>query len=207
MPEQISYARSGEPIFSIDGTYLHSRYDPRTEAERYIESLPLGDHHRVFVVIEPGFGYLCAAIKKKIPRARVLAAHCTAFFKSVDLPGCGADAEWFPGDAIAFNAFLELNIHDCEATFVKVIDWKPSIRLFGDMALSLISDAAVFLKRSSANARTVARFGPKWVRNAFRFASRVNSELRIRTGSSPIAVTASGPSLEGCIPTLRRAQG
>lgn len=207
MTERISYARSGDPIVSVDGAFLHSRYDPRAEADRYVEALALGENADVFLLIEPGLGYLASAIRKKRPSAKILAARCSAFYAGSRGPlDCSADGEWFPDGECAFETFLEKNISDHEAPSVKVVEWKASIGAYGPAALELVSAASVFLKRAAANARTVAQFGRKWFRNAVNLASNATSALAASRGSGPVAVVAAGPSLEDCIPELLGAK-
>lgn len=208
MTEHISYARSGEPIVSLEETCLHSRYDPRAEALRYISSLSIDDRKSVFLFLEPGLGYACAALRSLKPECRILVAHCSLFYKA-DSNGeriFKTEHEWFPDGAVTFEKFLESHILDQESEFVKIIDWKPSIKAYGSSVLALASIAASFLKRASANARTVAKFGAKWFRNAVFMASRISTELTPIHGDAPIAVAASGPGLEESLGALKTAQ-
>ncbi|MFA6508033.1 MAG: 6-hydroxymethylpterin diphosphokinase MptE-like protein [Treponemataceae bacterium] len=208
MSEVISFARSGEPIVSLDGIYLHSRYNPRLEADRYVDSLHIEERKETLIVLEPGLGYLCASLNKKKPIARILVAHCSLFYKFEGRHSIKYQAadEWFPDGILSFEKFLEQNILDAEAEFVKIVEWKPAIGAYGKDVYLLASIAASFLKRASANARTIAQFGTKWFRNALFNASRISTELRIKVGTCPIAVVASGPSLEANVEKLRSSK-
>jgi hypothetical protein len=207
MPELFSTARNGEPIVSANGVHLHSRYDPGSEAERFVDAL--GDQSPyVFLLIEPGFGYLAVALRKRYPRSKILAAHCSPFFSDVMIrpQAYAVEGEWHPTGKISFNRFLEEHIADYEAHSVRILEWKPSIGAYGASALELVSAAAVFLKRAAANHRTTVGFGKKWVRNAFSFGSNVKESALAVPGTGPVAVAASGPGLEDGIDAIRDAQ-
>ena len=208
MSESISHARNGDPIVSVNGIFLHSRYDPANEAARFVEALSVGKEVGIFLLIEPGLGYLARALREKHPEARILVARCSTFFGSPEARSRGADndGEWLPDGSCSFGAFLERHISDHEARAVKVVEWKASVGAYGSEALALVSAAAVFLKRAAANARTVASFGRAWFRNAVDLASYSTTMLSILPGDWPVAVVAAGPSLEACLPELRAAQ-
>ncbi len=208
MPESILLARSGDPTVSVDGAFMHSRYDPRSEAVRYAAAIQLPPETKIVICIEPGLGYLCEAIRLRRPEIRILSVHCSRFYsefeKSTDRKD--SDGTWFPGNGIELESFLENWIADSEAESVRMVDWKPAFAAYGKRITALASEIAGFLKRASANATTVAHFGKRWVRNAFSLASRTTYGLRIETGTSPVVVAASGPSLETAFPSIRAAQ-
>lgn len=209
MTETLSTARSGEPIVLIGGVPLHSRYAPALEAERYIDTQNISPRFSFFLLLEPGLGYLVAALRKKRPDAVVLSLHFSDFYDSeaaLRAATSRPDAAWSPGCGIGIETFLETHISDFEAGSVKIIDWKPAFSAYGRQAAEIAAAAAGFIKRANANARTSAHFGRRWVRNAIKNAAEAKGAFCAERGDAPVLVAASGPGLEKCLEAILIAQ-
>ena len=111
---------------------LHSRYNPRAEADRYINSLSLNDRIRYgkirfFILIEPGLGYIIAPLKKTAPNAKIISLHAgkLPMDKSAVLLAekpASPDSEWYPEMGISIQEFLEKEIPDSEAAEIKMLE-------------------------------------------------------------------------------------
>jgi hypothetical protein len=179
---------------------LHSRYNPQGEAEKYLDALRLGGEIEYFILIEPGLGYLAAALKKRRPQAKIIALHIDQAFKAAaaaepDIPA------WFPGEG-GLQGFLEANIPDQEARFIRIIEWRPSLRVYGEKYLGLLSETAEFIKRIDANTRTLRGFGRRWFKNFLKNLGVLNFIGICRPFQGPLVITGSGPSLEEAIPLI-----
>jgi hypothetical protein len=185
---------------------LHSRYNPRGEAERYVNSLTLKEGIGFFILIEPGLGYLVPPLRKKNPSARIIALHCAK-------PGCSGEAEnspdssWYPESGRMLQNFLETEIPDVKAGAVRIIEWRPGLAAFGEVYLRLIEETAEFIKRADANARTAGEFGRRWFRNFFRNLDLLREILVPSPLSLPLVVAGAGPGLEDAVPLLREGLG
>ena len=176
---------------------LHSRYHPQAEAERYVTALELKPGVDYFIVIEPGLGYLVHALKKEHPESKAVVLHSDSCFRTSQealLP------TWYPDSAISVQEFLENEIP--ETASVHIIEWKPSVRVFGDSCLTLVRESAAFIKRAAASRRTGAAFGRKWLRNFFRNLTLLRDTVLYRAMEMPIVITGSGPSLESALPQI-----
>ena len=211
---------------------LHSRYNPEGEAERYIDSLSINDKIndkiRFFILIEPGLGYIVPPLKRKAPHAKVIALHAekpsqepTVKLPTVKLPKVAADSEWFPETGLSIQEFLEAEIPDSQASEIRLLEWRPALNVYGHLYRILVEEAAAFIKRSDANARTTKAFGSRWFKNFFKNlsiiktaispASPVNNNLstdnlsadNLSAISLPLLVTGAGPGLEDAIPILK----
>lgn len=179
---------------------LHSGYNPRGEAERYIASLDLGVNTRHFILIEPGLGYIIAPLRKKAPGAHVVVLHagelhCTAA-EGPPVP------EWRPGSGSGIQEFLESEIPDSEAGCIKILEWRPALSSYGAAYLKLVEEAAKYIKRADANHRTVMAFGRRWFRNFIRNTEIIREAVSPLRLSAPIVVTGAGPGLEEAIPLI-----
>jgi hypothetical protein len=182
---------------------LHSRHRPQLEAARYIEALNLGGDIDCFILIEPGMGYLIPALRERFPGSTVIALHADNYFRLTQSQYPEVPM-WFPGSATSVQEFLEETIP--EAASARLIEWRPSLRVYGDVCLSLVREATEFIRRSAASRRTSAVFGKRWVRNFFRNLALVNQTLLYRTMDMPVIITGSGPSLESALPQIRAAR-
>jgi hypothetical protein len=181
---------------------LHSRYRPQLEADRYIEALNLSPGVDYYILIEPGLGYLISALRERFPGSKVIVLHADNYFRLTQSQYPEVPM-WFPGGG-GVQEFLEETIPD--AASVRVIEWRPSLRAYGDLCLELVRESAEFIRRLEAGRRTAAAFGRKWVRNFFRNLTLVNQTLLYRTMDMPVIITGSGPSLESAIPKIHAAR-
>jgi hypothetical protein len=206
MKERLVPTGSGAPTVYAGEQALHSRYNPRGEAEKYINALNLRENIRFFILIEPGMGYMVPVLRKNNPQARIIALHVSDFFITRETVGdrtLEADAVWDPGRGIPVQRFLEEQIPDTEARFIGLIEWRPSLAAYGENYLRLLSEAVDFIKRVDANARTVKGFGRRWFKNVCKNLKVLQRVLEPVPSSSPVVVTGAGPSLEETIPLIR----
>jgi hypothetical protein len=178
---------------------LHSRYKPDVEAERYIATLNLPSDINCCVVIEPGLGYLISALQKYHPNCKIIVLHAAADFRGLVTYAREIPA-WFPDSGTGVQEFLEAAIPD--AALVRIIEWRPSLNVYGKKCLELVRETTEFIKRINAGRRTSAAFGKRWVRNFFRNLTLINTVMMYRAMDIPVIITGSGPSLESALPKI-----
>ncbi|GHV61039.1 hypothetical protein AGMMS49587_04130 [Spirochaetia bacterium] len=184
---------------------MHSRYNPRQEAEKYINTLNLRGAEYL-VLIEPGLGYMIPPLREKYPAARIIALHVEdqsgAARDGETLPDTGGAASWSSGSGIDPEEFLARLIPDCSASAIRIIEWRPSLVRYGESYLRLLSAAANFIKRSDANFRTVKGFGKRWFRNFLKNLKLLRNFPVYEGLPGPMVITGSGPGLEESIPLI-----
>lgn len=195
MTERLATARNGAPTAYLGNIALHSAYDPVAEADRFVASLEVAENIRFFILVEPCLGYLTASLRRRFPASRILALHCSPFFKSSVLAAV-SDAEWNPGEPEEMETFLEDNLEDWEAAHAQVVEWRPAITAYGKAARDTFLAIASFLKRAAANENTVRAFGRRWLRNAVRNCVNIESSLTLISGDASVVVAGAGPGLE-----------
>jgi len=193
--ERIVPAKNGLTLLAGE-TALHSRYDPVLEAEKYIVSLGLKPC-RCFILIEPGLGYLAAALKKYFPSSRIITLHCSRFFHNENnMPyNFETGISWNPLSAEILEDFLERSLSDTDASQIKLIDWKPSINAYGKACLDLTARTVECIRQITAGRKTVRNFGRRWIKNVIRNLE-VPYPAEVKPGSIPVVICAAGPSLE-----------
>jgi hypothetical protein len=179
---------------------LHSRYNPQAEAARYIDALGLKGDAECFILIEPGLGYIIPVLEEKFPNSKIVALHIDKAFAETRVP------TWRGTDAISAQDFLEREIPETDASRIRIIEWRPSLNLYGKEYFKLLSQAAEFIKRAEAGRRTRAVFGKKWIRNFFKNLGNLEQTLLYREMETPVIITGSGPGLETALPLIRQAR-
>lgn len=207
MNERIVPGAKGLPTLYLGGRALHSRYDPVGEAERYVDSLGLSREPQVFILIEPGLGYILPPLRRRFPAAKMVALHASPFFNQYNQAEKKAGAAvWTPGGR-NLQKFLEGEIPDMEASGLKVLEWRPALAVYGRAYADLLEETLVFIKRIDANARTTRGFGRRWVRNFLKNLGLLRQLLYRPQGlpvsNRPWIVTGAGPSLEASLPRIR----
>jgi hypothetical protein len=182
---------------------LHSRYQPQLEADRYISALNPGQDIAYFILIEPGLGYLIPSLRALRPNSKIVVLHADTCFRESESRYPDVPA-WFPDSGMGVQEFLEDKIPD--GASARIIEWRPSLNVYGEMCLKLVRESTEFIKRAEAGRRTGAAFGRRWVRNFFRNLDMLNRALQYRTLDTPIIITGSGPGLEASLPEIRAAR-
>lgn len=198
---EISKAHNGVPTAKIDGTPLHSSYDPLKEAEKIVEEADCHFAPNYIFVIEPGLSYCADFFRKSYPNARLCALHFIKNFAQTD-------SKW---DKVFI---AEENSNLAEQIFAYMGDegvvtcffwcWPSSDKIFPDETSAAWAEIkkAVLKTRSVLNTR--AFFAKRWIKNSFRFCLFSNFNAYILKGQSQVVVCASGPSLKSSIPYLKQ---
>jgi len=186
----------GRPTFG-----LHSKYRPQVEADRYVDALNLPRDANFFILIEPGVGYLADSLRRKRPESGIAVLHADSAFRDFDL----GLPTWYPDCGKGVQEFLEGAVP--EGASARIVEWRPSLSVYGEEYLRLVRESALFIKRNEAGRRAVAHFGERWVRNFFRNLALVSDAVLPRGPLDvPVVVTGSGPSLETAIPEIFAAR-
>ena len=64
-------SKNGEKTVKINDIYIHSSYNPTSEAKKFCETLDFNINPAVIFVIEPGLSYLYSNLKEKFPNSKI----------------------------------------------------------------------------------------------------------------------------------------
>ncbi|MBR1715268.1 MAG: DUF115 domain-containing protein [Treponema sp.] len=204
MPEtkiQFSEARNGEKTCSSGGKFLHSKYNPTAEAQKFVDAIESDFEPQCVFVLEPALSYCAQFLRKRFPKSSVCAIRFTREFSENDrLWDETFDATEELDDDL-FNAFGEEKI--CSSIFV---DWTASKNAFpekSETAWLMIRNAVVKSRNVMA---TRSFFAKRWLKNSAIFAAYVENTTAMRNEektSFPILIAASGSSLKTSIEKIR----
>ena len=182
---------------------LHSAYDPEQEAGRFAAAAECAFFPSFIIVTEPALSYCASFLREKYPGAVLYAVRYDRAFSFCDNAW---DSVFYVCDSsVPFQDRLFAEIGE-EGIFSSLfLSWSASSRAFPDID-RIVWDgirSAVLKSRDILHTRTY--FSSRWVSNIFSFCRFLsNVSLPIRRGTCPVVVTASGPSLTGALPQLKK---
>jgi hypothetical protein len=190
---------------AIQTATLHSKYDPWKEAERYLRHTSISSDSRIYLLIEPGKGYLTQLLHTRNPDAKLIEVHCNEQMAPIELSAPAAQpARWSPGSNCSLFAFLAHHIADLDIGSVEVVEWPPAERAFGDVYSRIKTGVRHFLQERRATVHTTGKFGRLWLRNTIKRVAALPPLMENLKVHSPIIIAASGPSLSKSTPLLRK---
>jgi hypothetical protein len=205
MDFSIGPSRSGRPSISVEGVWLHSRYDPEQEALRFAESELSSSKPSHVVLLGPCLDYLTPAVRSLLPGARIVAVQYSELFAGANVGR--ADASWYPGSDFSLESFLDSALDEDAVSGVKVLEWEPASRAFPDQALAARAAVRESLDRLASSAATVRSSGRRWIANACASFVLAERAWTARPSGVPILVAAAGPSLGQSLRGLARLKG
>jgi hypothetical protein len=206
MFERLAAAGTGLPTVFVGEKSLHSRYDPVSEAGKYIKTFNFSEKIRFFILIEPGLGYIIPVLGRLFPQAKLVVLHVSDFFTRFPGEPAGNAVRWSPGSGISCGEFLEREIPDVGIDAVRIVEWRPALAAYGGAYKDLLERAVTFIRRMDANVRTMRGFGRRWFRNFFRNLSLLRVFLGVTPGSGPWVITGAGPGLEEVLSAIAAMQ-
>ena len=204
------HTTSGDISGVWKGVSLHSRIDPRREAERVVKEALPRDAEGI-VVFGFGLGYHVEAILSHFPRAKiwVVEPDPLLFQSALELRGCSElvshhRVHIFLGTD---GSVVDHLLHSIEETPFTIYRFRPSVELHGEFYRDLERRLQRVRSRRQVNLYTLARFGKLWVRNLshnMNLLSRYGGieSLKGKFYSIPALVIAAGPSLDDILPHL-----
>jgi hypothetical protein len=201
---QILPAKNGSPTLLHGKTWLHSRYNPEAEAEKYIASLELPQDTTHFIVIECALGYIIPVLQAQFPGSVIVSLHGNR--EICGLAGSfQADFDWYPETAFSIRTLLEKEIP--ENARIKIVEWRPSLAVYPKEYRALLETAVDFLKFHTLNKRTTAYFEQRWKKNVEYNTTVFNHFVYLKHDPEtrfPVVVTAAGPGLVRSLPEIKK---
>lgn len=205
-------SRSGPLSASFHGQQIHSGFDPRREADRFVAT-ELAEIPQTVIVIGPGLGYIIEAVHERRNDARVV-----AFFLSTESYSSAVnrgDAAWHPQSGYDAASFLSSSVDELESASLVVTEWPPATSCFSEEARRIRAAVSDVVHRHTSSLMTEGANGRRWLSNLFRNFLTLNSCVEVANGPagsgaagagsgvSACIIAASGPSLEESLARIR----
>ena len=223
---QVEKAASGAPTLSYNGTYLHSKRDPKKEAER-LAGADMEGAEAPALVLGFGLGYTAMALAEKFPgRPIIIVEKRVAILKkALELRDFTSflmknrlaivlDIESVPEALSIFNTISSGAIPSASNTTYGVI---PPLLVYNRAETNLDKEwyslveekISAWYTQSTVNQATKKRFGGRWVKNLSRNLEMIRDvpgicwlEGIIEKANIPVFLAAAGPSLDKTGPIL-----
>jgi len=208
---KVEPAASGEPTLVYNGLYVHSKMDPKREAER----LASGDEEDTpALVLGFGLGYAFSALAAKFPKRPIIVVekHPELLKKALELRDFSASLARgklvFVLDAEGLTSALSL-FETTPGVPPLVIRNRALCDLEREWYARTDDKIAEWNKRTNVNQATKKRFGKRWVKNLSLNLQAVRDlpgisrlEGILAQKDIPVFLAAAGPSLDETEPYL-----
>ncbi|MBN2536546.1 MAG: DUF115 domain-containing protein [Spirochaetales bacterium] len=199
-----SVSKSGLTSILINGIRYHSTYDPQKEAERFITKTIGNKQPSTVVLCGAGIGYIIDAVKKQFPFAKLI----VIFYKKefADLCAGKSGFFWYPGSGDDIKTFLYNAISELDLEGLQTIEWPQGTLLFPEISEQVHKGLSQIVKEKRGSIVTTIAMGRLWIRNSFLNFIHIDNVYTGNPipGNSPVILTASGPSLEKSINSIKK---
>jgi len=208
---KVETAASGDPTLVYKGLYVHSKMDPKREAERLAET---GSEEILALVLGFGLGYAFSALANKFPKRPIIIVEKRAEIikKAFELRGFTAV---LAREKLVFVLDVEglisaLSLFESTPGIPPLVVRNRALCSLDKEWYRLAEDKiAEWNKRTNVNHATKKRFGRRWVKNlslnlqAVRDCPGISRlEGILKQPDIPAFLAAAGPSLDETAPYL-----
>lgn len=195
---EIRPARSGQLTARIGGAYLHSPYDPETEARRFAVRSLAGGCPATVLLLGAELGHAGKAILRLCPGARLLPVYYDPELAARGQPG------WGPAGGETLLDFLRRAVPEAEGLLV--LEWPASARLYPRASLEARRQTAQLLRELRGGLATTAAVGRRWLANCLNNFLGTDRVLCAASPHPPCR-SSSPPPGRACRPRCRRWAG
>lgn len=205
MQIEFETARDGNKTCKINSVFIHSKYSPVTEAQRFADSQQISFKADFVFIIEPCLSYCALPLRNRFPSAKLIAIRFCEEFKESDILF----------DEVYYATEKEKRISSGEYFFSKYGEesfsyslftaWEPAAKVFHDETIEVLHSLKEALAKAHSVLATRNFFEKKWLKNSIRNISLSNKLISFsKKGTCPAVICASGPSLKEVIPFLQK---
>lgn len=198
MSLSFSKAVCGEEICFWDSKPLHSTFNPVTEAQRFISILNFTSPAYI-IFLGPCLPFCLPFLRKKYPNTKIIAVQ---YFTGLPKKQDSWDNEIILSSAESTGESLYGIIGEEYSNSIEVISWNTCERLFHNSYITACEAVKIFLLKSRDLLATRIFFSKRWFKNTINFFNNISKICLPVCGTSPVLITASGPSLDACITTI-----
>lgn len=203
MPLEFSAAKSGDRTCSFGGKYLHSKYNPLQEGERFVSNLDADFSPFCVIILEPALSYCAPFLRRRFPNAKICCIRFSNSFSEYDSKWdfvfYGEKENFLNLSEDLFNALGEENL--ISGLF---FDWQASKNIFPEANARCWQEIqkAVFKARDVLGTRSY--FSRRWLKNSVLFCKKIQKGFTAEKTEKPVLIAASGPSLESSVPFIKK---
>ena len=198
---QLLDTKDGCKTLKIDGIYIHSKFSPLKEAKRFITTT-LSTKSTV-LILGGGLGYIFKAIRDISPDIEIINIPYDRELGELSLRINKTErVQWDTIEPV--KTFIDRTLNITNIKGLQVIEWEPSHKTHVDFSNNINNVLVQSIRKINGNIMTTARFGKKWIKNSLKNFIQTTSYVENFTVNRPIAIVASGKSLDASIHILKK---
>jgi len=201
---KIYHSDRGFLCAEVQGRYIHSKYNPHREAERFVARQIGGATPEIIILVGAGLGYINECIEKLYPGKTVLSLYLNDELYSNAYYKGNHTYHWHPLSTESIDVFFRKHIKEEHLSSLSVLEWEPCAQLYSELSLSINQSLKQIVQELNGNILTTAWFGKMWFRNTIsNYLS--NENYVVPDGiSQPVLIASSGPSLSESFDEMRQ---
>ncbi len=203
---EFSAAKSGDKTCSFDGKYLHSKYNPLQEGERFVSNLEADFSPFCVIILEPALSYCALPLRKRFPGAKICCVRFSNDFSEYDSKWdyvfYGAKENFLNLSEDLFNALGEENL--ISGLF---FDWQASKNIFPELNAKCWKEIQKAVLKARDVLGTRSYFSKRWLKNSVLFCKNIQKGFTAGKTEKPVLIAASGPSLASSVPFIKKFRG
>ncbi|MCZ8342528.1 MAG: DUF115 domain-containing protein [Leptospira sp.] len=213
LPVELQKSKTGEWTLELEGRWIHSRFDPITEAKRFADELPEDGSQRVYLLFGAGLGHILPFLLKR-ENCFVIWMEPNEFFLKVALSIYDFSESLLSEKLIIIpnekREDLLIEAFKGKGTYpISFVPHRGSWQWKETDYLELRNIAEQMFHKKDVNLATLTRFEKIWAKNiCFNLpelaAFTPVSKLFGLANGIDIVVAGAGPSLSHSIPNLKK---
>lgn len=191
--------KSGDKTFSVDNIFFHSKYAPKTEAERFLSANTFEYSPKVIIVVEPGFSYLYSPLKKKYPDSKI------GIIRIITQVPDSSIWDFCINFTDLSKESLKSLFTESELLSTQFLCWSAAQKLFSTEIKNIFGIFKESFDEAKSLIITRQYFEKKWLINAFNNIKYLEKYTDLtKKINVPVVITASGPSLKEALPYIKK---
>lgn len=203
MKIEFTLSKSGDKSALYASSPLHSLYNPKKEGYSFAKSVECDFSPRALILLEPALAYCAEPLKNRFPTASLFAIRFSHEFDEYNAPF----SRVFYFEEGGLESKLLSALSEDELLSALIVPWPATQKCFPSESFGAWKALQGALKRTLSVLATKSHFQKLWAKNAIDFFCKTKRVASINaSAATPIAICASGPSLEPLLPLLRANQ-
>lgn len=200
---KLTDTRDGVKTLQIDGKFLHSKYSPLREADKFIKSNL--KTKTLLLVLGAGLGYIFNILEREHPDLEVVDIPYNRELGNLSWSlNPSKRKQWKMEEPL--KDFINRCIDSHNIKGLQVLEWEPTARIFPEVSTAVNSIIVNRVRRINGNILTTARFGKKWIENSLKNYILTDNYVKSFKINRPVVIVASGKSLENSIENIKKAR-
>ncbi len=209
-------AKNASLTCSVNGRFLHSKYNPENEAKNFIDSIECNYTPSCVIITGPCLPYCIPFLRERFPNTPLYAIQYDTFFSNLTgvVDERIKETEKWTG---TFLCLKDTNIESLseilysalgeEAVFATLlVSWKAADTVFSDESKKAWEALRILIQKSRDVLATRSFFSTRWLKNTVQFCVHARNIATFKLQSAPVFLIASGPSLKHCLDFIHKFQ-